>query len=219
MDIPDFKCKIIFLGDAGVGKSSILRRYHRDCFTEMTDHTIGVDFFTTLMTKDSKLYKLQIWDTAGQEKFNSLITSYFKESTMAVIVFDTTDHTSFSNVQKWINDYEFISKTNNSSHLVKPIIIVGNKCDKTEEREVTKKDVEKYMNDNFISAEYIEVSAKDNLFIDKIYEKMLEFCCSLINSHDTETLKKFYAIKKNEKLEPFYHYKVKSKINKCCIIS
>ncbi len=78
MEEPDFICKIIFLGDAGVGKSSILRRYHRDNYMDMTEHTIGVDFFTTNKKRDGLLYKIQVWDTAGQERFNSLITSYFK---------------------------------------------------------------------------------------------------------------------------------------------
>jgi small GTP-binding protein len=227
MDDPDYVCKVIFLGDAGVGKSSILRRYHRDTFTNLAEHTIGVDFFTTLMKRDSMLYKIQIWDTAGQERFNSLITSYFKESTMAVIVFDTTDHASFLNVQKWINEYEQICSIENTSttlNLTKPLIIVGNKCDKLQNRVVRKQDVHKYLDDNFISAKYIEVSAKENLHIEQIYQEILDFCSSLVQCYDIETLKKYYAIKKIEKVRSFYMSsssltgRVK-RPSKCCIIS
>ena len=127
------------------------------------------------MKRNGKLYKIQIWDTAGQERFNSLITSYFKES-LTCIVFDTTDHASFLNVQKWINEYEKICSIENTSvtlNLSKPLIIVGNKCDKIYNRVVKKQDVHKYLDDNFISAKYIEVSAKENLYIDKLYEQIL----------------------------------------------
>ena len=225
MDDPDFICKIIFLGDAGVGKSSILRRYHRDSFTNMTDHTIGVDFFSKMFKRNTKKYKLQIWDTAGQERFNSLITSYFKETTMAVIVFDTTDYKSFKNVKTWIEQYESI--TDNLSHTeeyTKPIIIVGNKCDKLEQREVKKADVHKFIDDNFLTADYIEVSAKENLFIEKIYEKILEYCVSLIESNDTATLKSVYAVKSIVPVKSFYlsSSSVENRNNnpsKCCVIS
>jgi len=231
MEEPDFICKIIFLGDAGVGKSSILRRYHRDNYMDMTEHTIGVDFFTTNKKRDGLLYKIQVWDTAGQERFNSLITSYFKESTMAVVVFDVTDHNSFLNVQKWINEYETLTSSGNTSttlNLAKPLIIVGNKCDKLQQRVVRKSDVQKYLDDNFISAEYIEVSAKENLYIEKIYTKILDITCSLINSYDTETLKKYYSIKKIEKVRSFYLSRSNGSTmrlssgkrnSKCCIIS
>lgn len=227
MDDPDYICKVIFLGDAGVGKSSILKRYHRNTFTDLSDHTIGVDFFTKLMKRDTKLYKIQIWDTAGQERFNSLISSYFKESTMAVIVFDITDHASFLNVQKWINEYEQICSVENTDttiNLSKPLIIVGNKCDKIQSRVVKKQDVHKYLDDNFISAKYIEVSAKENLYIDKLYEEILDYCDSLVHNYDVETLKKYYAIKKVEKVRSFYmsSSSLPGKIrrnSKCCIIS
>ena len=225
MDEPDFICKIIFLGDAGVGKSSILRRYHRNLYTEMTDHTIGVDFFTKMFKRDTKAYKIQIWDTAGQERFNSLITSYFKDSTMAVIVFDVTNFNSFKNVQAWINQYESLTETISMTHEhYKPIIIVGNKCDKIEKREVKKTDVHKFIDDNFLKAEYIEVSARDNLFIEKIYEKILDNCVELINSYDALTLKNVYSIKSVVPMKNFYlsssSLRTKNNRNsKCCVIS
>ena len=225
MDDPDFICKIIFLGDAGVGKSSILRRYHRDLYTDMTDHTIGVDFFTKMFKRDTKKYKLQIWDTAGQERFNSLITSYFKESTMAVIVFDVTDFNSFKSVQAWINQYETLTDTISMTHEhYKPLIIVGNKCDKLEKREVKKSDVHKFIDDNFLKAEYVEVSARDNLFIEKIYDAILDNCIKIINSYDSETLRKVYAIKSVVPVKQFYlssySMAIKNKSgSKCCVIS
>ena len=84
MDYPDITCKIIFLGDAGVGKSSILRRYHRQSFTNSYESTIGVDFFCKFTNYKGRSFKLNIWDTAGQERF-SLIKSYFTESSLSSI--------------------------------------------------------------------------------------------------------------------------------------
>lgn len=226
MDEPDFICKIIFLGDAGVGKSSILRRYHRNMYTEMTDHTIGVDFFTQTIKRDTKTYKFQIWDTAGQERFNSLISSYFKDSTMAVIVFDVTDFNSFKNVHDWINQYEALTETYSmTQEYEKPIIIVGNKCDNLEKREVKKTDVHKFIDDNFYNAEYIEVSAKENLFIENIYDRILERSIELIENNDLETLKNVYSIKSVIPKKQFYLSSSSSittknrRGSKCCIIS
>lgn len=217
MDYPDITCKIIFLGDAGVGKSSILRRYHRQSFTNSYESTIGVDFFCKFTTYKGRSYKLNIWDTAGQERFNSLIKSYFTESSLAVVVFDITDIGSFNNVDKWINLYfEY-------SDIQKPLLLVGNKCELGRERVIDRIDVFKYIDSkNYELADYCEVSAKAEINLEEIYTKILDITQELVENNNEIDLKEKYSIKCYTPISSFYldesdgNYRRKKE--KCCVI-
>ena len=102
----DYLFKILLIGDAAVGKSSILLRYADNIFNEAYMSTIGIDFRIKDFNMDNKLIKLQIWDTAGQERFKNLTSTYYKGAHGVIFVFDTTDPTSFESIDEWVNDVE-----------------------------------------------------------------------------------------------------------------
>ena len=90
------KYKLVFLGDQNVGKTSIITRFMYDSFDTAYQATIGIDFLSKTMYLEDRTVRLQLWDTAGQERFRSLIPSYIRDSSVAVVVYDITDRASFS---------------------------------------------------------------------------------------------------------------------------
>ena len=114
--------KIIFCGDAGVGKTSIINSLMGQKFSDDIESTVGVDFFSKTIRYKERMIKLQIWDSAGLEKFRSLIPNYIRGSSLIFLIFDITNKTSFNNIPGWI---KFITDVDNSG----TIILVGNKID------------------------------------------------------------------------------------------
>jgi len=98
------KYKLVFLGDQAVGKTAIITRFMYDKFDDTYQATIGIDFLSKTMYLEDRTVRLQLWDTAGQERFRSLIPSYIRDSSVAVIVYDVTDRQSFLNTSKWIEE-------------------------------------------------------------------------------------------------------------------
>ena len=123
--------KIIIIGDSGVGKSNILGRYLHNEFKHDTKSTVGVEFGSKQLKVDGVNIKLQIWDTAGEERYRAITSAYYKGSKGCFIVYDITSEISFENVEKW---YEEIRK---SAEKEISIILVGNKCDLENERKVS----------------------------------------------------------------------------------
>ena len=128
----DFKLKVVLLGDSGVGKTNLISRYVTNKFDEDTKSTIGVEFFCkTYKVNNDKIIKVEIWDTAGQERYKSITSVYYKGSKGAFIVYDITSRKSFDNIDKWINEI----KEKNANEV--KLIIIGNKIDLINERQVT----------------------------------------------------------------------------------
>ena len=98
------KYKLVFLGDQNVGKTSIITRFMYDSFDTAYQATIGIDFLSKTMYLEDRTVRLQLWDTAGQERFRSLIPSYIRDSSVAVVVYDITDRASFLNTSMWIEN-------------------------------------------------------------------------------------------------------------------
>ena len=97
--------KIILIGSSGVGKSSILQRYIQKTFNDSYTSTIGVDFFMKTINIGEKSIKLQLWDTAGTEKFRSITTGYYRGADAAFVVFDLSSKSSFKTIDEWIDNY------------------------------------------------------------------------------------------------------------------
>ena len=115
--------KIVLLGDAGVGKTSLCLNYINNDLGNYTEPTIGAAFYSVLVKTGSDSYKLDIWDTAGQEKFRSLTSMYYRSASVVIVVYDISNAKSFDNAKKWIHEVR---------HMTKPepvIILVGNKHD------------------------------------------------------------------------------------------
>ena len=116
----EISLKVILLGDSGVGKTFLYKRFTTNKVPTSCVATLGMDFFTTEFTLDDEYdFNLDIWDTAGQEKFRAVNRSYYNEADLAFFVYDITDRTSFNNLQFWIDDYFSITSSNN------PVILLG----------------------------------------------------------------------------------------------
>ncbi|WRX07671.1 Small GTPase - like 1 [Theobroma cacao] len=122
------KYKLVFLGDQSVGKTSIITRFMYDKFDNTYQATIGIDFLSKTMYLEDRTVRLQLWDTAGQERFRSLIPSYIRDSSVAVIVYDVASRQSFLNTSKWIEEV----RTERGSDVI--IVLVGNKTDLVDKR-------------------------------------------------------------------------------------
>lgn len=116
--------KIVFLGDQSVGKTSIIHRFKYDAFEDNYNATIGIDFITQKMYIEDRVITLNLWDTAGQEKFKSLIPSYIKDSQAIVVVYDITSRESFLSVEKWMQDARELRDVDQAL-----IVLAGNKAD------------------------------------------------------------------------------------------
>merc|ERR1712136_628019 len=135
------KYKLVFLGERAVGKTSVITRFMYDTFDNNYQATIGIDFLSKTMYLEGRTVRLQLWDTAGQERFRSLIPSYIRDSTVAVVVYDITNVNSFQQTSKWIEDV----RAERGTDVV--IILVGNKTDLSDKRQVSIEEGEKKAKD------------------------------------------------------------------------
>lgn len=155
--------KLILIGDANIGKTSLINRYVTNTFSESYICTIGVDFMMKSVLYENQTLKLQIWDTAGMERYKQLTTSYYRGAQGAIVCFDVTNRASFESVSKWIDNFcQF-----NNPIFERIIILVGNKSDLVEEREVSKEEIDKYVKVN--NYEYYETSAKTGNNVDELF--------------------------------------------------
>ena len=163
--------KLILIGNSGVGKSSILQRYMNKTFEESYKCTIGVDFLMKSLEVKGKTVKLQLWDTAGQEKYKSMVSSYYRGANVALVVFDITSRSSFESLPLWIENYY------KNGPEQKNIILIGNKKDMADQRQVTQEEAEEFSETNNMI--YFETSAKEGDNIDYVFnfaaEKLLEY--------------------------------------------
>jgi small GTP-binding protein len=158
------------VGDAHVGKSSLLLKYTNNEYHNEYMPTIGIDFRLKTVTINNKICKLQLWDTAGQDRFRTITNTYYRGAHGVIVVYDVTSRTTFNNIPKYIDDIKLHGQTN-----VK-FIIVGNKCD-NDTREVSTDEGQALANK--YNVPFFECSAKtgyniDNLF-DTLANNMLEY--------------------------------------------
>lgn len=165
--IPRSKYKLVFLGDESVGKTSIITRFMYDTFDDTYKVTIGIDFVSKTMYLEDRIVRLQLWDTAGQERFRSLIPSYIRDSSVAIVVYDITNRASFLNADQWIEDI----KAERGNDVV--IMLVGNKTDLQSKRQVSVEEGEakaKQLGGEAIM--FIETSAKAGFNIKALFRKL-----------------------------------------------
>ncbi|CAL0304719.1 unnamed protein product [Lupinus luteus] len=127
----DYLFKIVLIGDSAVGKSNLLARYARDEFYPNSKSTIGVEFQSQKMDIDGKEVKAQIWDTAGQERFRAVTSAYYRGAVGALLVYDISRRQTFDSIHRWLNELH----THSDMNVV--IILVGNKSDLKDVREVS----------------------------------------------------------------------------------
>ena len=162
---PLAKYKLVFLGDQSVGKTSIITRFMYDNFDRHYQATIGIDFLSKTMYLEDRTVRLQLWDTAGQERFRSLIPSYIRDSSVAVVVYDVTNRASFLNTTKWVEDV----RAERGTDVV--ICLVGNKTDLgNDKRQITTEEgEEKAKKDGLL---FMECSAKAGYNVKSLFRKL-----------------------------------------------
>jgi len=156
--------KIILIGDSSVGKTNIMSKYLKGQFMANSKATVGVEFGSKAFKFDNHNIKAQIWDTAGQEKYKAITGAYYKGCKGAFVVYDITRKETFENVEKWINDLKV------SADPKLNIILIGNKCDLEEKREVLKEQGEEKA--KAFECAFLETSALNGDNIEKGFEMM-----------------------------------------------
>jgi small GTP-binding protein len=157
----DYLFKYIIIGDAAVGKSNLLLRYAHGQFKPEYQLTIGVEFGAKNIQIRGKTYRIQIWDTAGQENFRSITRAYYKNSACALVVYDISSRDSFNNVSTWIEDCK--NQSPKSIHM----ILVGNKSDLADQRQVNTEEGQE-LADKY-GMQFFETSAKTGENVEQIF--------------------------------------------------
>ena len=169
----DYIAKVILIGESNVGKTNILTRYCKDEFKCENPATVGIEFAYKISKLFEKTIKLQIWDTAGQEKFRAITNSFYLNSSAALVVFDLSKFSSFEKVNHWISELKQFAGNDVD------IIIVGNKSDLKENRAIKYEEVKQKCDiygKKFIyfkGVDYIETSALLNYNITETFELVL----------------------------------------------
>ena len=153
--------KLVLLGDAGVGKSSIAQRFVTDTFKPFNESTVGASFMSKIVKIDGTSYKFMIWDTAGQEKYRSLAPMYYKGAAAAVLVFDITKAATFDQLKSWVNEL----RMHGPEDIL--ITIAANKADLGERREVSAEIALEFAES--VNAAFVETSAKDDTGISSLF--------------------------------------------------
>ncbi len=154
----DYIYKVVLLGDIDTGKTSVLLWLARENFTELYIPTIGIDFTVRTVSLDEIQYKLQVWDTSGQERFRTITRAYYRGALGLVIFYDASRQNSFDNVPYWIEEARM------HGHPDATLMLVGTKCDCSDEKEVAYETAKDFADGRNIL--FFEVSAKDETNIE-----------------------------------------------------
>ena len=157
--------KVVLVGDSFVGKTNIMSKYLKNEFHEDSKATVGVEFGSKQFTIDGHSVKSQIWDTAGQERYKAITSAYYKGAKGAFIVYDITRKNSFESVEKWVSDVTSVADKKIT------IVLIGNKSDLEDQRQVTKEEAQDKANKLEIA--FMETSAFSGDNLDKAFEMMI----------------------------------------------
>eukprot|EP01006_Ploeotia_vitrea_P022359 TRINITY_DN54760_c0_g1_i1.p1 TRINITY_DN54760_c0_g1~~TRINITY_DN54760_c0_g1_i1.p1 ORF type:complete len:237 (-),score=139.94 TRINITY_DN54760_c0_g1_i1:116-826(-) len=158
----DVLVKMVIIGDSGVGKSALLRRFSDGSFSPSYVSTIGVDFeISTIMIND-KVVKMQMWDTAGQERFHNITHSYYRGAHVVAIVVDVTDIVSLENVHRWMGELRHYGKVG------VPVVLVANKVD-LEQRRVVTQQMLLDVAERYDMTDVVVASAKANVNVEQAF--------------------------------------------------
>jgi small GTP-binding protein len=175
--------KLVLLGEMNSGKTSLVYRLVKNSFHERMEPTIGAAFVVKNLLVDGVQIKLEIWDTAGQDRYRSLAPMYYRGAAAAILVYDITRRSSFEAMRKWVQELQ--KQSCSSPNLI--LALAGNKCDLPSSREIEQSDLEKYVaelrketkqngkdDDTFIA---LECSAKSGQNVNELFT---EICRKLI---------------------------------------
>ncbi len=176
----DYIFKVVIVGDSGVGKTNLIGRYLKNEYRQDTKATVGVEFGEKKYDISGLKIKAQLWDTAGQERYKAITSMYYKGAKGALIVFDLSSKTTFVNAEKWYNEIK--KATDPSINL----ILVGNKSDLKDKRQVNTEDAENKVKEMGIA--YMETSALNAENVDKAFSWLIEEISKKLKKEDEEAL-------------------------------
>ena len=203
MDV-DHLFKIVIVGDTGVGKTNLLMRFSIDSFEQNTKNTIGVDFSAMDLQVKGKKVKVQFWDTAGQEKYRSISSAYYKNSHGAIIVYDVSSRPTFDHVPGWLKELKEYGEKNMN------VFLVGNKRDLIERREVVTENAEELARS--LNLDFVELSAKANEH-NEVNNAFVRFVEQIISRVEKDNEQYEAALKREEQISID---KTEKKESKCC---
>ncbi|ODQ82111.1 hypothetical protein BABINDRAFT_174685 [Babjeviella inositovora NRRL Y-12698] len=175
----DMIMKLLLVGDSGVGKSCLLLRFVEDKFNPSFITTIGIDFKIRTIEVNGKKIKLQVWDTAGQERFRTITTAYYRGAMGIIIVYDTTDSRTFDNVENWF------ATVNQHASDEAQLMLVGNKCDDLENRQVPREKAVELA--KRLNIPFVEASAKSNENVDQVFYELAKLIQENVGDAVVET--------------------------------
>ncbi|GAU95530.1 hypothetical protein RvY_07131 [Ramazzottius varieornatus] len=159
-----FQFKLVLLGEAAVGKSSLVLRFVKGHYYEHQESTIGAAFLTQSVTVDNAIVKFEIWDTAGQERYHSLAPMYYRGAQASIIVYDITNPESFERAKTWVRELQRQASPN----IV--IALAGNKADLENQRKVEYEEGAKYADENGLI--FLETSAKSSQNVTDVFSEV-----------------------------------------------
>ena len=204
----DLSFKMIVIGDAGVGKSCLSGRAIKGKFDTEYSSTVGFEFLTFNTQIDNKIIKLQIWDTCGQEVYRSLITNFYRNASLAMMVYAINSRESFIHINQWLKEIKI------QSHPDVKIILIGNKIDLEDERQVSTEEGKKFKEENQILY-FEETSAKTGINAKEVFTEAARILYNEHKKYKTRANTNF-----NDNIEgdniPTKLTKVENKRNKGC---
>ena len=205
----DYLFKYIIIGDASVGKSNLLLRFAYGEFREEYQVTIGVEFGAKNVKIKDQTYRIQIWDTTGQEKFRSISRNYYKSSVCALLVYDITKRESFNNINTWIEECK------NQTAKTILLVLVGNKLDLSDQRQVSVEEGQELADK--LGIPFFESSAKTGKNVNQIFQNSAEEIAKKIEQNYYELDSEDCGIKVGKNVRDKKGIKVKTpKKRKCC---
>ena len=200
----DFSFKMIVIGDAGVGKSCLTNRASKNKYTSDYSPTVGFEFLTFTTNIDNKLIKLQIWDTCGQEVYRSLITNFYRNASLAMLVYAINSRDSFLHINQWLKEVRI------QSHPDVKIILIGNKKDLENERNVTYEEAQKFKEENQILY-FEETSAKTGINAKEVFSEAAKI---LLKEHSNYRVRPKTETIADEIEKEIYSTKIRKKYKK-----
>ncbi|XP_046855429.1 ras-related protein Rab-26-like [Xenia sp. Carnegie-2017] len=183
----DVACKVMLLGDSGVGKTCLLVRFKDGAFLSGAFiSTVGIDYRNKVVDIEDTKVKLQIWDTAGQERFRSVTHAYYRDSHALLLLYDITSKQSFDNIRAWLSEIKDYAPNN------VVVMLLGNKSDKYNDRAVKKEEGERLAEEYNVA--FMETSAKTGMNVDLAFmaiARELAFEHQKVNGSSKFDMKKY----------------------------
>ena len=187
-NIYNYLFKYIIVGDPSVGKSNLLMKFAHNKFTDEYQATIGVEFGAKNIEFNNQIYRIQVWDTAGQENFRSITRAYYKNSVCAMVVYDIANKESFENVKKWLQDIQ------EESPKTVLVALIGNKIDLEDKRVISYDEGNEFAIKNGII--FGETSAKSGDGIEDIFLKSAKEIIKNMNENYYDLASEICGIKR-----------------------